>query len=197
VARGPLNIAGFLLGNTEFLMGMKMQPDETHALLGTITDFLADWLQLQAATFPTIDGILVLDDMVGFCGEEDCVEFAKPYLTRLFRAIDARVRLFHNDAPGMVCAPHLESMGINMFNFSHEHPIAEMQTLVGDQVTLLGNIPPRDVLAQGTPGEVEASVRALLGALENKRRVVLSCGGGVPPNVSSENMDAFLRAAAV
>ncbi len=196
VTRGPLNIAGFLLGNSEFLTGMKMQPDETHALLGTITDFLVDWIQLQAATFPTIDGILVLDDMVGFCGEDDCVEFAKPYLTRLFAAINARVRLFHNDAPGIVCAPHLESMGINMFNFSHDHSIAEMRKRVGDNITLLGNVPPRDVLAQGTPQDVAASVQSLLDALESKRRIVLSCGGGVPPNVYSENIDAFVKAAA-
>jgi len=60
VARGPLNVAGFLLGNTEFLIGMKLQPDEAHALLDTVTGFLVDWLQLQAATFPSIDGVLIL-----------------------------------------------------------------------------------------------------------------------------------------
>ena len=195
VARGPLNIAGFLLGNTEFLMGMRMQPDETHALLGTITDFLSDWLQVQAAAFPTIDGILVLDDVVGFCGENDFLEFAKPLLARLFRAVNARVRLFHNDAAGLVCAPHLADAGVNLFNFSHDHPIAEMRRLAGPDVALLGNIPPRDVLAKGSPEEVAAAVRALRADTAGDKRVILSCGGGMPPGVSSENIDAFLREA--
>lgn len=195
VARGPLNIAGFLLGNTEFLMGMKMQPDETHALLDTVTDFLEDWLKAQAAAFPTIDGVLVLDDLVGFCGEEDFLEFAKPRLARLFGAVDARVRMFHNDAAGLVCAPHLADTGVNLFNFSHEHPMAEMRRLAGEGVTLLGNIPPRDVLAQGSPEEVAARVRALREELGgDTRRVLISCGGGMPPGVSTENIGAFLGA---
>ena len=195
VARGPLNIAGFLMGNTEFLLGLKMQPDEMGALLDVVTTFLVDWLQAQARAFPSIDGILLLDDVVGFCGEDDFQTFAKPCLKRAFQAIDASVRMFHNDAHGMVCAPHLSDIGVNLFNFSHEHPLNEMRRLTGDTVTLLGNIPPRDVLAQGTPDGVRDAVRALVDTLEDRRRVILSCGGGMPPNVSTENIQAFIEAA--
>ncbi len=195
VARGPLNIAGFLLGNTEFLMGMKIEPDKTHALLDRVTDFLCGWVQAQKAAFPDIGGVLVLDDLVGFCGPEDCVEFANPYLARLFAALDVPVRFFHNDAHGLVCALHLEAVGVNLFNFSHEHPIAEMRRLAGDRVALLGNIPPRDILAQGTPEDVAAAVTALRADTKDMNRVLLSCGGGMPPGVSSENIDTFLAAA--
>lgn len=195
VARGPLNIAGFLLGNTELLMGMKMQPDAVHALLDTITGFLADWIQTQATAFPSIGGILVLDDVVGFCGEADFLEFAQPYLKRLFAAIDASVRFFHNDAHGLVCAPHLAGIGVNLFNFGYEHPLAQMQALTGGTVTLLGNIPPRDVLANGSPDDIRSSVQALRASLTDTRRVILSCGGGMPPGVSTEQIEAFLDAA--
>jgi len=193
VARGPLNIASFLMGNTEFLMALKMDPDGAHALLDTVTAFLVDWIQLQATSFPSIDGVLVLDDVVGFCGEEDFEAFAKPYLKRAFQSIDASV--FHNDAYGLVCAPHLADIGVNLFNPSYEHTLAELKALTGGTVTLLGNIPPRDVLAQGTPEDVQASVRGLLEGLEDRSRVILSCGGGMPPAVPTENIQAFLEAA--
>ncbi len=195
VARGPLNIAGFLAGNTELLMGMKMQPDEVHALLETITSFLVEWLQVQARAFPSIQAVLILDDLAGFCGKDDFVEFAGPYLKRVFQAIDGRVRFFHNDAHGLVCAPFLAGIGVNLFNFSYEHPLNEMRALVGEQVTLLGNLPPRDVLAQGTPDEVFAGVRALLAPVEDPRRLIVSCGGGMPPGVPTENIEAFIAAA--
>jgi len=195
VARGPMNIAGFLMGNTEFLMGMKVEPDGAHSLLEMVTDFLVDWLKLQASVLPSIDGIFVLDDVVGFCGEEDFVEFAKPYLKRAFDAIDASVRFFHNDAPGVVCAPHLPGIGVNLFNFAFDHPMSEMKSLTKNEVALLGNIPPRDVLAQGTPVDVVNSVRALLDSVEDTTRIVLSCGGGMPPGVPTENIEAFLDAA--
>ncbi len=196
VARGPLNVAGFLMGNTEFMMAMKMQPDDAHAVLGTITEYLVDWIQLQAERFDSIDGVLVLDDVVGFCGEDDFEAFAKPYLERVFGAIDATVRFFHNDAPGLVCAPHLAGIGINLFNFAFDHPMAEMKALTNNEVALFGNIPPRDVLAQGTPDDVRASVRELVASVEDKSRIVLSCGGGMPPGVPTENVEAFLEAAA-
>ncbi|MFP4500869.1 MAG: uroporphyrinogen decarboxylase family protein [Candidatus Hydrogenedentota bacterium] len=195
VARGPLNIAAFLFGSSEFLMGLRMEPDQAHRRLATITGFLVDWLRLQKQTIDTIGGILLLDDIVGFLGEDDFNTFAKPYLEKAFAAFDCPVRFFHNDAYGLVCAPHLGEIGINLFNFGYEHPLAQMQALAGDRVALLGNIPPRDVLAQGTPDDVERSVRELVGSLSDTRRVILSCGGGMPPGVPTENIHAFLKAA--
>lgn len=195
VARGPLNIAGFLMGNTDFLVSMRMQPEETLALIGTITDYLVEWIQVQAKAFPSIDGIFILDDIVGFCGEDDFNAFAREPLKRIFQAIDARVRFLHNDAHGLVCAPHLAGIGVNLFNFSFLHPMAEMQQLAGEAVTLLGNIPPRDVLAVGAPEEVYDAVKALIASLPDPRRVVLSAGGGMAPGTPSENIRAFLEAA--
>jgi uroporphyrinogen decarboxylase len=195
VARGPLNVASFLTGNTEFLMGIMMNPDGFHALLGTVSEFLADWLQLQAETFDTIDGVLVLDDIVGFLGQEQFEEFALPYLKQVFGAVDARVKFFHNDAKGLVCAPYLADIGINLFNFAFEHGLDEMKDWTSGEVALLGNIPPRDVLASGTPEDVRAAVRTALDSVEDKSRLILSCGGGMPPGVPTENIRAFCEAA--
>lgn len=196
VARGPLNIASFLMGATEFMMAIKESPRETHALLGTITDFLCDWIRLQKETIPSIDGIFLLDDLVGFLGNDDFAEFAMPYLKRSFGAIDAKVRFFHNDAKGLVCAPHLAEIGINLFNFSFSHGLDQMRRLAGESVTLLGNLPPRDVLARGTPEDVRKGVRAMIEPLAGKSRVILSAGGGVSPGTPTANIEAFLAAAA-
>jgi len=106
------------------------------------------------------------------------------------------VRFFHNDAEGLICAPHLADIGINLFNFSHTHPLQAMREAVGKDVALLGNIPPRDVLAQGAPGQVRQSVHEILESVEDTRGLILSCGGGMPPGVPAGNIDAFLAAAA-
>jgi uroporphyrinogen decarboxylase len=195
VSRGPLNIASFLAGSTEFLMAVRTDPAEVHKLLGMITDFIIDWLELQIETFPSIDGVFILDDIVGFLGEQDFKETALPYLQRIFKSFDVAVRFFHNDAAGLVCAPYLPEMGVNLFNFSFQHTLAEMKELTNNAVTLLGNIPTRDVLAAGSPDDVRNSVNAALDSVEDKSRIVLSCGGGMPPDVPTENIKAFLSAA--
>jgi uroporphyrinogen decarboxylase len=194
VARGPMNIAAFLMGNTEFLVAVKTEPDRVQALLGKITDFLVAWLRLQAATFETIEGIFLLDDIVGFVGEDDFRAFAAPCLEKAFGAFEAKVRFFHNDAQGRVCAPHLADIGVNLFNFSCDHSLAEMKEWTRGRVALVGNIPPRDVLAAGTPDDVRAAVAAALEGLSDTTRLVLSCGGGVPPGVPTENLEAFIAA---
>jgi uroporphyrinogen-III decarboxylase len=193
IARGPLNIASFLMGTTEFLMATQMEPEKIHKLLDTITSFLVDWIKLQAEIFPTIDGILILDDIVGFVGEPDFLKFAKPYMQKIFNCVEAKVKFFHNDAPGLVCAPHLADIGINLFNFSSDHSMNQMRELVGDKVTLLGNIPPRDVLALGTPDDVRKAVQAMLEPLNDRSRIIASCGGGMPQDVSTENINAFIE----
>ena len=192
ISRGPLNIASFLSGTTELMLAISMNPEEILGGLNTITDFIIDWISAQVEAFPGIEGILVLDDIVGFLGDEDFKAFALPYLKKIFQAFDMPVKLFHNDAHGLVCAPYLDEIGVNIFNFSFEHSIAQMRELTGDSVVLLGNIPPRDVLANGSPEEVHESVVEMMESAGEATRVIWSCGGGMPPDVPTENIRTFI-----
>jgi uroporphyrinogen-III decarboxylase len=191
VARGPLNIASHLLGHTEFLIGLKTNPEEIHRLLATITDFLVDWIGVQADTFDSIDGIFLLDDLIGFLRDDDFQQFALPYLTRAFGARDVSARFLHNDASGLITARHLAAMRVNMFNFSFNHGLDAIRKAAGASVVLVGNIPPRDILAQGTPDDVRRFVAEMLVTVKDRRRIIMSCGGGVSPDTPPENLDAL------
>jgi uroporphyrinogen decarboxylase len=195
VARGPLNIATYLLGVTEFMMGVKTNGDEIHRLLAIVTEFLVDWITCQRAAFDSIDGVLLLDDLIGFLGEGDFREFALPYLKQVFDSQDVSVKFLHNDAAGMITAKHLPAMGVNVFNFSFNHSLSEIRAAAGPSVVMLGNIPPRDVLAQGTPQDVRRHVAEMLDSIDDRRRVIVSCGGGTPPGTPTENFDALCAAA--
>lgn len=197
VARGPLNIASFLMGTTEFMIALKESPQESHAMLNTITDFLCEWLKLQKESISSIDGIFLLDDLAGFLGEEDFAEFAAPYLKRSFNAFKSSVRFFHNDAGGLVCAPHLADIGVNLFNFSFQHGLKEMLEKTGGKVCLLGNLPPRDVLAGGKPEDVHKGVEAMFEGVADRRMIIASCGGGMSQNTPTENIAAFMEAVQV
>jgi len=193
VARGPLNIASFLMGATEFLMGLRDEPQRMHRLLNLITEFLVAWLELQKNTIDTIGGVLILDDIVGFCGEPDYLEFAEPYLKTVFASLDVPVKLFHNDADGRASAPHLSRLGVNLFNFSFLHSLSEMRAWTGTDITLFGNIPPRDVLALGTVDQVKDQTQQMLQGVDDKDRILFSCGGGLPDRVPTENLRAFVE----
>jgi len=57
---------------------------------------------------------------------------------------------------------------------------------------LLGNLPPRDVLAAGTPELVAEETRKMVAEVQDKSRVLWSVGGGMPQNVPTENIRAFI-----
>lgn len=193
VSRGPLNVATFLMGTTEFLVALKTDPEPAHRLLRNITDFLLQWHALQRATFPSIDGILILDDIVGFMGEADFLEFGRPYLQELY-ASDVAVKFFHNDAACAQSIAHYADLGINLYNPGIQTPLAEMRKLSDNRLTILGTIPPRDVLAAGSPDDVSAAVRQLLTDNPDHSRLILSCAGGMPPGVATANIQAFVEA---
>jgi uroporphyrinogen-III decarboxylase len=169
-----------------------MDPEATHRLLRKITDFLKSWHKLQHDTFPTIDGILMLDDIVGFISEEDFLEFGYPYLKELYDGNDS-IRFFHNDADCTVSVKYYPELGINLYNPGIHLSLSELRAATDDQLTILGNIPPRDVLASGTPLEVAATVQSLKEEADGFNRIVYSCGGGMPPGVKTENIRAFLE----
>ena len=194
VSRGPLNIATFLMGMTEFLMLLKTEPGRAHKLLQLITSFLQEWHRLQRETFPTIDGIMMLDDIVGFVGEEDFKEFGLPYFSQLY-AGDSSIKFFHNDAECAKSIRYYPDMGVNLYNPGIYNTLTDLREMSGNRLALLGNIPPRDVLAQGTPDEVRVAVRRLLAEAKDRSRLILSCAGGMPPGVSTGNLRAFIEAA--
>lgn len=194
VSRGPLNVASFLMGTTELLTTMMMEPERVHKLLRTVTDFLKKWHRLQRESISTIDGMLMLDDIVGFIGEEEFMEFGYPYLKELYDE-DVSVKFFHNDADCSISVKYYPEIGINLYNPGLDLTINEILNSTENKIVVLGNLPPRDVLAACTQEEVYSKTKAMIGSVENKSMFIPSCGGGMPPNVSTENIRAFIRAA--
>jgi uroporphyrinogen-III decarboxylase len=192
ISRGPLNIASFLMGTTEFMMSLAMNPEEAQQLIDKITLFICDWLAYQKECFPSIDGIFVLDDIIGFVGEDEFKQFVIPSFKKIFNSLNAKAKFLHNDAQGLITAKFIKEMDINMFNFSFEHPMGEIREITGPDVLLVGNIPPRDVLAAGTPQQVKEAVKKAMGEITDHSNILWSCGGGMPPEVKSDNIKAFL-----
>jgi uroporphyrinogen-III decarboxylase len=119
VARGPLNIASYLMGTTELLMAMMTEPEKVELLMKKVTAYLKDWIHLQMETFPSIDGIFLLDDIIGFMGEVEFRTFGLPYFKELFLP-GVAVKFLHNDAPCRESAALLPEMGVNLFNMGFD-----------------------------------------------------------------------------
>ena len=190
-ARGPLAVASHLVGVTELLMATQIDPDHTQKLLDKTTELCIRWLRAQLERMDDPIGILVLDDLVGMMGPGDAETFAFPRLKEVFDAFPDQIHVFHNDTPNPKVFGGLATVGIDVFNFSHETDLKTARDLLGPNVVLMGNLPPLDLLVRGTPDQVREATQAQLDQLPEVGPMLVSPGGGVSPGTPIENLQAM------
>jgi uroporphyrinogen-III decarboxylase len=193
-ARGPLAVATHLMGVSDFLVGLKLDPSNTHKLLQITTTLAIEWLEAQAEVLSSIEAVMILDDIIGFLSPKDYLEFAHPYLKKIFDTFRGSVRFFHNDMDNPISYPYLEELGVQIFNLTHKINLNEARHHVGSKVCLMGNVAPLDVLCNGSALDVKTDAQECLNTHLEKPGLILSAGGGVSPGTSSENIRGLVNA---
>ena len=194
-ARGPMTLASYIMGVTNFLVGLKTEPEKTHTLMKMMTETVINWLTAQAEVLPGVEGIFVLDDIMGFLNDEDYLEFAHGYFRQIF-SLPAKLKVLHNDTPNPVSFKYLTGLGINMFNFSHLVPIPDLRKLVDDKIVLMGNISPLDTMVYGSHDEVYTAAVDCIAQNAGNPRFLLSAGGGVSMGTPESTLRAIATALA-
>jgi uroporphyrinogen decarboxylase len=192
-ARGPLTTASWLAGTPALMVELAANPGLVTPILEAVTTTLIRWLQAQLDCLHQPEGILLLDDLVGMVSKRTYENLVHPHLQRIFSEFAGLIRVYHNDTP---CAHLLESLAeadFEVFNFSHELDIGEVKARIGRRVALMGNVPPLEVGARGTPEEVASWGRACLEKAAAGGGMILSFGGGVSPGTPGENIEALVR----
>jgi len=194
-ARGPLALAVFLRGLTPLMMDITDNPAGVHKLLSYTTNATVQWLKAQAAAVgESVEGILVLDDIVGFLSRKHYQAFAHPYLQQVFSSFPRDwVKVYHNDARIDSFLEDLPDVGFDVLNWTHKLDIVEARRRTGGKLCLMGNVPPLDIGVRGTPEQVKAATRELL-RRAGREGVILSLGGGVSPGMPGANIHAMAEA---
>ncbi|TVR74662.1 MAG: uroporphyrinogen decarboxylase [Spirochaetaceae bacterium] len=192
-ARGPMTLATYLMGVTDFLIALKTEPALTHRLMRITTRMVGEWIDAQAQNLPSVKGLFILDDIIGFLSEEDYLEFAHPYFQEIF-SVPMTVKALHNDTPNPVSFRHIADLGVNIFNFTHLVPIPELRQMVGDSVVLMGNISPLDIMVNGGYQDVYDAAEGCIRENRDHPRFLLSAGGGVSMGTPESSIRAIIDA---
>lgn len=194
-ARGPLCTTAFAYDVNNLMTAVLDDPEGVHRLLAYVTDGIIAWLKAQAEVLgPGVEGIFLLDDVVGFLSRNAYDEFAAPYLKKIRAAFPSDwVAVYHNDAGVRQFLDKLPDTGFDVLNFSHKVDIADALEKTGGRMTLMGNVAPLELGVRGTPEAVTAAARAVL-EKTGGRNLILSLGGGVSPGMPAENIRALAAA---
>ncbi len=194
-ARGPVCTAAFVRGLNDFLMDLVENPEAAHKLLSVTTSLAIDWLRAQAEVIgETVEGILVLDDIVGFLSRKHYLEYAHPYLQQVFDAFPSEwVKVYHNDANIRPMLEDLCGAGFDVLNWGKNIDITEVRRRAGEQICLMGNVNPLEIGTRGTAQQVKAATLEVLDKGGGAGHI-LSLGGGVSPGMPGVNIRAMIEA---
>ncbi|MBZ5516850.1 MAG: uroporphyrinogen decarboxylase family protein [Acidobacteriia bacterium] len=206
-ARGPACTAAFMRGIGELMLDLSDNPPLVHKLMAFVTEAIIRWLRAQVEVIgDSVEGIFILDDIVGLLSKRHYSEFAHPYLKQIFDAFprdwvkvyhnDANVAPFldyHNDANVAPFLEDLSTLGFDVLNWSHNLDIAEVRRRTGGKICLMGNVAPLETGTRGTPQEVRTAALGVLRKVGGSG-VMLSLGGGVSPGMPKANIMALIEA---
>lgn len=194
-ARGPFTIATHLFGASNFMAALAAGDEGGAAFdaLEILTDTTIRFLQAQLGCLREPWGVMVFDDAVGMLPPALFQAVARPVLQRLFAAFEGLIRLYHNGAPCQPLLPYFPDLGFEVLHVSHRVSLAEARAALGPTIALMGNVPPTEVMANGTPEDVEAVARGCIAEVGGTG-LILAPGGITHAGTPAENLDALVLA---
>jgi uroporphyrinogen decarboxylase len=124
--------------------------------------------------------------------------FAQPYTFEVVSSLKQRGAKIIMHICGDT-TDRLESMaatGVDCLSLDSKVNLSEARKILGDNICLMGNLDPTNVLVLGNPEKVEKESLNLMASVAGKKgNYILSSGCTVPVNAPSENIRAMVSAA--
>lgn len=196
---GPLSTAVAIRPIEKVLRDTRKNPEKLRKLVALGVDNSLKWVEAFTKEFgvatASISDPVTCTDIISRSQFE---EFSFPELKRLVNGLKEITGL----KPSLHICGHtkgiwedLKELEISSFSVDNCEDLGEVCEVLGDTFPILGNVPPVEVLRQGTIDDVIESVKDCIrkGATSPKG-YILATGCQVPLGTPKENLDAFIYA---
>jgi uroporphyrinogen decarboxylase len=193
---GPFTTASFLIG-TETLVRLTLKnPAAVHQLCGIALEASLAYAEaiLDAGCTPSVTDAMCSSTVIS---PKQFQEFGFPYLQKLIGFINSRGRAVTLHICGKTRAiwEAMADTGAACLSIDNDADLGEAKTKVGHRVRLMGNVPPSEVMLQGTTAEVrQATRRVIAQAHDSPKGFVVASGCSLPVETPFANIDAMLDA---
>lgn len=196
---GPFTVAAMVLGTEHLMMGMIKKPEKIKQLMDVIVEnnnrYIKRLLDLEV-------GIGFADPVssTSLIGVEQYKEFSLPYFKK-------NVDYIKQNGGG--CGLHicgtsrklwelLSDTGIGCFSLDNVENLTEAKEVLGNHMCIQGNVPPVEIMKNGTPEEVlESAKKCIQKGYDSPKGFVLTSGCQLPIGTPEENMHALMNAARI
>ncbi len=206
---GPFVMAGHLMGNEKMLIelantfyGNGKNDEAFHHLFmvtcETLIAFVKRQLELGASIVQLADSTASLD----MISPEMYEKYVLPVEQYFFNTVNpvceeyGAVSLLHICGNNTKVFPLIKETGAMIFEVDHKSDIGEARRVMGDKLTVIGNLDPTGVLLQGNPDLVKQKAEECIEkAASPEGGFILGSGCEVPIHTPHENIRAMIETA--
>ncbi len=196
---GPLTLAGNTLGIKKLLKSFIKDPEGARQVMQYSTDVIIkvakDLWDDFGISFSLAEPLASKNMLRKSTFEEFCL----PYLKQCIDAISSWQggMLIHICGETRDRWDDIVGLGIKGFWIDNCESMEDLKNAHGDSITIVGNIPPVDVVLYGNQEKINESVKEILSsASDNKGGFCLCPGCTTPVGTSKDNMISIMNAAA-
>lgn len=194
VIGAPFTTSAALRGTDTFIKEIYIDPEVIHTLMKVATQSVKNLVDayVAAGACPVTVEPIATGSMIS---EKHFREFVLPYLKEVYSHIHS------HGLPGVlhICGKTkrvikcMAESGADILSID-DIDLQEAKELVGDKVTLMGNVSPADGMFKGNPEIIREMIKdGIAKAADSPRGYVVATGCEVPIKTPHENMVAFLE----
>ncbi|MBM0046968.1 uroporphyrinogen decarboxylase family protein [Anaerococcus sp. mt242] len=196
---GPITTAAAIRPIEKLLRDLRKQPEKVKELLEFCINANMSWAKAFKNEFGPSSVMVV--DPVGcddILSPKQVKEFSLPYLKKqlhLYYQLNEVKPNLHICGHTNRQWQYYKDLDIDFFSVDNCENLRDCKEEIEDQLIVVGNIPPVEVMLNGSIDEVIASVKdCIKKAADAKSGYIAATGCGSPVGTPIENLDAFIYA---
>lgn len=195
---GTVTVASYLRGIEVLLKDMRKNKEQVHELLQRVLKsqmlIVDSYCEIPGIRFAIADPVASGSLM----SPRFFKEFALPCLMELCCYIKQKTGygpLLHMCGKMEKVWPEIKELSLDSFSIDNASSMEEAIDFFGEKFSITGNIPPVDVMYEGTAEMIDQSVKQCIDASQsNPRKLRLAFGCDMPYLAPVENIDHFMQA---
>lgn len=167
-------------------------PQTMHLLLGKLTEAVSAYLNKQIDA--GAQAVMLFDSWGGALPHWAYSEFSLHYMQQIIQKIGGRAPVILFTKGGGQWLAQMKDSGAQALGLDWTTPLSAARQIVGENITLQGNLDPAMLLAQ--PSAIKNAVQRVLADYGKGHRHIFNLGHGITPDVPPDNVYAMIDAVA-
>ncbi|WP_300408686.1 uroporphyrinogen decarboxylase family protein [Lagierella sp.] len=195
---GPMSVAVNLCGADNLFRWLRKHPASVHEMLEIITE--ANNLYIDEMVKIGLN-VEFSDPMASttVLSKKQSEEFALPYLSKNldhYNKISSKKASLHICGKTSQIWDSIRKLNIKAFSVDNVEDLAQLKEEMGDVHHIVGNVPPVEVIKNGTKEDITKSIATcILKGYDSKMGYTIGAGCQIPVGTSAENLHAYFDTA--